>query len=91
MGIISKIASHLDLMQEMFTQTGAMRNSAVSIDQNSSFRQAISRCAGCDSTKACREWLDFGLEQNLERCAPPRFCPNAGFQLALKETLQHKE
>jgi len=84
MGFLTRIASHLDLMKEMFRQTGAIGQKGISIYPSPSLRQAISRCSGCENTDACRKWLDFGLELELENRAPPQFCPNAGYQNSLK-------
>ena len=84
MGMFSKIATHLDMMQEMFRQTGALGKTVHSADQLPSLRQAMYRCTKCSNTDACRKWLDIGVENHLENRDAPGFCTNQDFQNAMK-------
>ena len=84
MALFSRIAAQLDLMQEMFRQTGALDKTIHSADQLPSLRQAMYRCSKCDNTDACRKWLDIGVESHLENRDAPAFCPNQDFQNAMK-------
>lgn len=84
MGLFSKIGSHLDMMQEMFQQTGALGGSDQSFQSVPSLRQAIHRCASCSHTDACRKWLDFGIDEKLQERPAPNFCANQGLQEELK-------
>jgi len=80
MGFWDRHTSHLDLMSRMFARTGAVDGMGLTADHGVSLRAAMARCAGCESTDACKEWLDDGTSNPT----PPDFCPNA----ALIERLQ---
>lgn len=84
MVLFSKIGMRLDMMQEMFRQTGATSPADNGFDAVPSLKQAIFRCASCANTDACRKWLDIGLEENLENRAVPQFCANSDLQNELK-------
>jgi hypothetical protein len=80
----SRISAHLDMMQEMFRQTGALTRPGVSPHQASSLRQATQRCASCSNGEACRKWLDIGVHAMLEGREVPNFCPNQALQNEMK-------
>ena len=84
MGLFSKIGARLDMMQEMFKQTGAVNASVQGFDSVPSLREAIHRCANCADADTCRKWLDLGIEENLVNRAVPEFCANSSFQNQLK-------
>ena len=89
MTFFSRVGANLDLMQEMFRQTGALDkalsgNIAVACSNASSLRQAVHRCASCDSVAACQRWLELGHEEALHDRTPPAFCPNSALQTQLK-------
>ena len=87
MAVFSRIAAQLDLMQEMFRQTGAFNKTVHSTDQPPSLRQAMYSCSKCGNTDACRKWLDIGLEGKLDNRDAPGFCPNQALQNGMK--LEH--
>lgn len=84
MGLFSRIGTRLDMMQEMFKQTGAIDGSTQNFNSVPSLRQAILRCANCSDADACRKFLDFGIEDNLENRPVPQFCANKDLQNGLK-------
>ncbi len=80
MGIFSDIADRLDMMQNMFRQTGALKEAGFSPDQANSLREATMRCVKCGHGEACQNWLDEGDKLGLEDRQVPDFCPNQGLQ-----------
>jgi len=84
MTFFSKVGSRLDMMQEMFSQTGALKEFPGSASQAASLRQAVQRCASCSHTEACQKFLDFGVTQELHDRRPPEFCANSALQSNLK-------
>jgi len=85
MGMFSRIAAHLDLMQEMFRQTGALEKTIHLADPLPSLRQAMYRCTKCGNTDACRKWLDLGIEDHLDNRDAPTFCPNRDLQYTINQ------
>ena len=84
MALFSRLGARLDMMQEMFRQTGAIGEEGVSAQNASSLLQASERCVSCGTDEACRKWLDIGLEENLENRDVPGFCPNQALQIEMK-------
>ena len=84
MGFFSRFGARLDMMQEMFRQTGALEASGVSPQNVSSLRQAAERCVSCGDDAACRKWLDIGLESGFDNRDVPGFCPNQALQNEMK-------
>jgi len=80
------MGAHLDMMQEMFRQTGALSKSGISPHQASSLRQATERCVSCSNGEACRKWLDIGMKDILGDREAPDFCLNQALQNEMKLT-----
>lgn len=69
------------LMDDMMTRCGVDLLAMIGEDGGQPYVEARSRCRGCASVGACRDWLLAGDGESSE---PQDFCPNSGlFRLLL--------
>jgi Family of unknown function (DUF6455) len=64
------------VMDDMMAHCGLDLLALISMDGGKSYVEARSRCRGCSSVKACRDWLLTTGESTPSE--PQDFCPNSG-------------
>ena len=70
------------LMDDMMTRCGVDLLGVIGKDGGQSYVEARSRCRGCASVGACRDWLL--TSDGKAQSEPQDFCPNSGlFRLLL--------
>jgi hypothetical protein len=64
------------LMDDMMARCGVDLLALIGEDGGKSYVEARSRCRGCSTVKACRDWLLTADDHALSE--PQDFCPNSG-------------
>ena len=73
MGFLKRFQDKMELMGEMFSQTGALEKAQNVGALEQEIRNAVVSCAACKATDECKEWLAEGHDH----ADAPVFCNNA--------------